>query len=72
MDRVSDIKEVLIVGLGGRIDGWVNFFVSDSEVGVTMVKAEECVAVGMTVMSDFTSIGVNGKVWAAEVGEIWN
>ena len=39
---------------------------------MTMVKAEECVAVGMTVMSDFTSIGVNGKVWAAEVGEIWN
>jgi len=39
---------------------------------VTMVKSKECVAGGVPVMIAFTIIGVNGKVGAAEVGEIWN
>ena len=41
------------------------------EWGGTMVKSKECVEVGVPVMSDFTIIGVNGKVGAAEVGAIW-
>ena len=69
---MSDIREMLIVCLGGRIDGCANCFVSDSEVGVTMVKSKECVAGGVPVMIAFTIIGVNGKVGAVEVGEIWN
>ena len=39
---------------------------------MTMVKSKECVAGGVPVMNAFTIIGVNGKVGAAEVGDIWN
>ena len=35
-----------------------------------MVKSKECVAVGVPVMSDFTIIGVKGKVGTVEVEEI--
>ena len=35
-----------------------------------MGKSEECVIVGVTVMSDFTSIGVNGEVGDVKAVEI--